>query len=212
VIASYSDLLTQIMRLMSGDDVSATNLPFATLQQVVNMAERRIYREVRSRHNEKAFTGLTATSNAAAIPADFEAASVVYIDGQPLQPVTEEWMREYLDANPSGDARFFCEAGANFIFGPALADGTAVNGRYFCRLDDLSATTFSGNALIAQEPDLFIYAALTEGAPFFAGQGTPPQLWEAKYQAVVDRLNEAKQRAAANAGRLVIRPSTRIMG
>lgn len=208
MIASFDDLLLQVTRLMDGDNVSASELETATLLQVVSMAERRIYRELRSRLNQKAWTQ-TVTSNAITLPTDFEACAVVHFGGEPLQPVAEEWLRSYLDHNPTGDCRYFAEAGNALFFGPSVANGTAVQGRYFYRLPDLSSATFSANTLIAREPDLFLYACLTEGVSFF---GKDPQYWEAKYQAVRDRINTDSVMTAASAGRIIVRPSARLIG
>ncbi len=208
MIASYTDYLTQVQRLIDGDDVTASEIPHATLDQVAKLAQRRIYREVRSRHNERAFSGLTTTANLAAIPADFESLSVVYIDGAPLEPVAEEWLREYLEHQPSGPCRYVARAGNNLMFGPALTDGTTVQGRYFARLADLTAANFSANAFIAREPDLFIYAALVEAVPFFPMPQAP--MFAAKYEAVKNAVNADTERAAANTGRIRRRPSARM--
>lgn len=208
-VANFADLLTQVTRLMDGENVSVTELSYATLVQVVGQAERRIYREVRSRHNEKAFSAVTVTSNAAALPADFQACSVVHFGGKALQPVSEEWLREYNDNGATGDCMYFCEAGSSLMFGPAVANATALQGRYFYRHPDLTTDTFAANTLMANEPDLFIHACLAEGVAFFQKD---PTYWEQKYQDVRDRINADKNRTAYSAGRIRIRPSTQLMG
>ncbi|MCU9931113.1 hypothetical protein OFL77_27665, partial [Escherichia coli] len=71
------------------------------------------------------------------------------------------------------------------MFGPAVADGTAVQGRYFYRLPELSAATLPTNALFAAAEDLFTYAALCESAPFFEQDARIP-LWNAKYESIRD--------------------------
>lgn len=209
MIASYADLLTQVTRLIDGDDVSVSSIAIATLDQVIAQAERRVYREVRSRHNEKAFSGVTVTSNLAPLPADFEACSTVHFGGKALIPMPEDWVREYLDNGATGECLYFAEAGPSLYFGPAVANGTAVQGRYFCRLPDLSAATLPTNALMAAEPDLFVYAILVEAAPFFSRE---PMYWDAKYSSIRDRINSDKNRAAYSAGRIRVRPSTSLMG
>lgn len=208
-IANFADLLTQVTRLMDGEDVSVTELSYATLSQVVGQAERRIYREVRSRHNEKAFDAVTVSSNLAALPDDFQACSVVHFGSKPLQPVPEEWLLEYIANGATGDCMYFCEAGDSLMFGPAVADATALQGRYFYRHPDLSPTTFAANTLIANEPDLFIHACLAEGVAFFQKD---PTYWEQKYQDTRDRINADKNRTAYSAGRIRVRPSTQLIG
>jgi hypothetical protein len=212
VIGSYAALLDTLMRLIDGEDTSVSDISTQTLGQCINAGERRLYREVRSRHNEKAFSSVTVTSNAASLPSDFEACSVVHFGGIPLKPVSEEWLREFLDSNPSGGARFFCEAGSSLMFGPAVGDSTAVQGRYFYRIADLTAANFSSNELMTYEPDLFVYAALAESGPYFGAEHMQRiPYWEAKYASIRDRINTNKNRAAYSAGRMTVRPSTPLM-
>lgn len=211
-ITSYAGLLTELTRLIDGEDASISNISTGTLSQIVNMGERRIYREVRSRHNEKAFSGVTVTSNAATIPADFEACSVVHFGSIPLIPVSEEFLRAYLDGNPAGDCRYFAEAGSSLMFGPSVADGTSVQGRYFYRIADLTEANFSSNALMSKEPDLFVYAALAESGPYFGEEHMRRiPFWEAKYASIRDRINQAKVNTAYSAGRISRRPSVPVM-
>lgn len=206
-MTSFDDLLVSIQRLMDGDNVSVSAIERATLLQIVEMAETRIYSDVRSRHNEKAFSGLTVTGNRASIPADFEAVSVIHFGNGALEPVSEEWLRAY-NQNSAGQVRYYAESGSAWEFGPAVSDGTAVQGRYYYRLPALSPATFSANTLIAAEPTLFLFAALAEGVAFFSKD---PAYWEAKYQAVKDRLNTAKERAAYSSGRIRVKPSVSVI-
>lgn len=206
---SLSGFFTDVHRLMYGDDVSAANLPIATLQQALALGEARIYADVRSRHNEKAFSGVTVTGNLAPIPDDFEACSTVHFGRQELDPKPEAWIRDYLLNGHTGETLYFAEAGNSFTFAPAVADGTAVQGRYYYRWPALDSTNFDSNTLMAKEPKLFLYATLAEGAPLF---GQNPAIWEAKYLATVERINNAKNRAAYSGGRAKVQPSTRLIG
>lgn len=212
-VNSYSGLLTELTRLIDGEDTSVSDIAADTLRQIVNLGERKIYREVRSRHNEKTFEGVIVSSNLAPIPEDFESCSIVHFGGLPLKPVSEEALRAYLDTNPTGDAVMFCEAGANFLFGPSVTDGTELQGRYYARLADLSESTLPSNQLFRNEYDLFVYAALSEAAGLF-GRETDAKvpMWEAKYRDLVARINRNKQRAAYSAGRMQRSTSTTLMG
>jgi hypothetical protein len=212
VIASYSDYLVQVMRLIDGDDVTVSDLSQNTMNQIVSLAQRRLYRMVRCRYNEVSFTTTTVTGNLAPLPLDFEAISIVHFGKKALTPVSEEWMREYLDGNPTGDARHFCASGANMLFGPAVADGTLVQGRYYARLDDLTPANFSANTLIAREPDLFIYGALVEAVPFFNKAADQAQSFAAKFAQAVESVNSSSQQLATNAARLVRKPSAWLIG
>ena len=208
-LATYSGLLVELNRLITGDDSNASELPQNTLEAVLLLGQRRVYREVRSRHNEKAFSSVTVTSNLAAIPADWESTSVIHFGGFALTPKSEDWIRDYLQSAPSGECQYFAEAGGSFYFAPAVTNGTAVQGRYFYRFDDLTAANIAANTLYQKEPDLFLYAALAESAEFFP-VGQRIQVWEAKYRGIVDAINNAKDRAAYSAGRIQRTSSARM--
>jgi hypothetical protein len=211
MIASYSDYLVQVMRLIDGDDVSVSEIPRATLEQVIGLAQRRIYRDVRSRYNEKAFASVTVTSNLAAIPSDFESMSLIHFGKNALLPVTEEWLRSYNQAGATGDAVYFASSGTSLMFGPAVSDGTAVQGRYFYRLAELTEANFSANTFIAREPDLFIYAALVEALPFFTKAANQAQVFMTKYEQIKDAVNLSTARTAESAGRVMRSPSARLI-
>lgn len=210
MITTWSQFLGRLSSLIAGDGTDASSVPVSTLEAVISMGERRLYRELRSRFNEKSFAAVTTTSSAATIPSDFEASSVLHFGKGPVEPVSEEFLREYLDSNPTGDVRYFAAAGPSFLFGPAVADGTAVQGRYFYRLPELTAATLPTNALFAVAEDLFIYAALCESAPFFEQDARIP-LWNAKYESIRDSLNRGSHRAAYSAGRMRVRPSVSVL-
>ena len=208
-ITSYTGLLTELMRLIDGDDVSASSIPASTLTTIIGLAERRIYRKLLSQYNEKAW-GLTVTGNAVTLPADFQQPSIVHFGKKPLEPVAEAYLLERNAASPAGTPLFFAQAGNALVFSPVVADGTALQGRYYYSLPALDAVTLPSNALFLANQDLFLYAALCESAPFFAQDARVP-LWNAKYTEILDDINEHHQRAAYSAGRIKVRPSTRLM-
>lgn len=210
MIWNYAGLLNELHRLITGDDSLSSEIPSATLESVLLLGQRKLYRDVRSRHNEKVFASVVATNNLAPIPSDWEATSTVHFGKDALLPRSEDWVRSYLQGNPTGDCIYFAEAGDSYYFAPAVADGTAVQGRYFCRFDDLTAENIASNALYQAEPDLFLYAALSESGEFFP-VGQRLQVWEAKYQGIVGRINNAKDRAAYSGGRIQRTPSARVM-
>jgi hypothetical protein len=209
-ITTFSGLLTELTRLIDGEDVSASEIPVGTIADIIHLGEQRIYREMRTRYNEKAW-GITTTSNLAALPADFIASSVIHFGKNPLTPISESQLLQRLNENTNtGDCLFFCQAGSNLQFAPAVTDATALQGRYYYKWPDLSSTTLPTNTFFAAAEDLFIYAALVESAPFF-GQDARVALWQSKYDAIKLQLNVNDQRAAYSAGRIQRGNSTRLM-
>lgn len=205
-VTTWSDFQQQLTRLLDGDDVSSTVITPATLQQIISLGERRVYREVKSRWNEVGFINVYTANNLAPLPNDFESPSILHFGASALQPVAEEFL---LDQSTQGQTKFFCIAGNSFTFAGPVADGTILQGRYFCRLPDLSETSLPTNNLFLYEPDLFIFGCLSQAAPFFDEDARIP-LWEGRYGALRDELNLAHSRAAYSAGRIAVRPSARI--
>lgn len=208
-IATYPQLLVELTRLIDGDDVSASTIAVETLRHIIALGERRLYREARTAQNEKAW-GLTVTANAVTLPADFQAASIAHFGKLPLEPVAEEFILDRNRFNQGGDCLYYAKAGNTLVFAPAVANGTALQGRYYASLPALDTATLPGNALFSQAEDLFIYAALTESAPFFE-QDNRIQLWNAKYLDILEQVNTNHMRGAYSAGRMRVRPSTRLM-
>jgi len=209
-ITTYPEFLEELNRLISGDEDAYSSVPARTLARIVDMGQRKVYRDTKSRHNNKAYA-VTVTSNLAAIPADFQSNDTLHFGGFPLMPKAEDEVRSLLQNGYSGAASgFFAQAGGSFIFAPAIADGTAVQGRYFYRLPDLTVSNISTNALFLAETDLFLFACLSEAAPFFGDDKRAP-MWAAKYASIKDRINSDHNNAAFSAGRIARSPSTTIL-
>lgn len=200
--ASIAALYVAITRLLDGEDPTPSDLSTASLDQLLTTAQQRIYREVRSRWNEVDFGGVTiVTGNLAALPADFEDASIVHFGRQTLIPVSEEVIRDYWADSSSSGGVYFARAGNALTFYPAASDATVVQGRYFARLPLLTDTTMAANALYQNADDLFIYGCLVESAQFFGEKDAMPA-WESKYESIVSSINNSTHRAAYSAGRL----------
>lgn len=209
MITSYSGYLSRIVQLMDGEDVSSTIMESQTLRTIARMGELRVYRDVVARFNQKSFSALTSTANAATIPTDLAKITKIWINKGPLEPVTEEFLREYNQYNNTGDCRYFAVAGNQLIFGPALADGTAINGRYQYRMDSLE-TNFN-NAFFQAYEDLFIYAALVEGEPFYGAIPEKLALWTQRYLDIKNAVQFDEDNLGYNAGPIRVRPSTVVL-
>lgn len=207
---TYPGFLDQLTRLIDGEDTNVSEVAPHTLKHIVSLGERRIYREVRSRWNVKSFTTTAVTANLAPIPEDWESTDTIHFGKQSMLPETEDQIRARLLHNASGEPFYFASAGASFTFAPAIANGTLLQGRYFARLPDLSATTFAANNLILKEPDLFLYGCLSQSAPFY-GQDNRLQMWEARYTDIRDAINNGMHRAAFSAGQMRVSPSTKVL-
>lgn len=209
-ITTIASLYTEVTRLLDGEDPTVADISVESLNRLLRIAQRRIYRDMRTRFNEVAFSALTTTSNAATLPSDFEAVSEIHFGKQPLQPVTRQVLRAMVDDGGTGDACYFARVDGTLKFWPEVSNGTTVQGSYWARLADLTDANLASNALFQAADDLFIFACLVESGPFFDSIQRMP-IWEAKYASIRDALNTDDMRAAYSAGRARVRPSTRIL-
>jgi hypothetical protein len=205
-ITTFAGYIDQLTRLLDGESTGTSVVTPATVLQIISLGERRVYRELRTRWNEKAFADMVVTDNLAPIPDDYEAPSIVHFGDAALEPTTEEFCRENARLP---HVAYFAQAGDSLTFAGTVGDGEEVQGRYFYRLPDLDATTLPTNDFFLNENAVFIYAALAEAAPFY-GQDARIPLWEARYASIKEQLNTKAIRAAYSAGRLRMRPSARI--
>lgn len=209
-ITTYAELLTQLGRMVTFEAENPGDASVGVLATVIGLAERRIYREVRTGYNEVAFSG-NVTGNAFALPTDFRSASILHFGKKPLEPVSIEFLQQYNDDHSSGDCRYFAQLGRAFKFAPAVTDGTALQGSYFKALDALSDSTLPSNTLFAAAEDLFLFASMVEAAPMYGFQDQLP-IWDAKYRMTLDAVNKEQAINAYAAGRMRVRPSTTLMG
>jgi hypothetical protein len=78
------------------------------------------------------------------------------------------------------------------LFFPAVADGTVIAGRYYQKAADISSGTLS--AAFNRYPDVWLYAALAESAPFIGEDGRLP-LWKSQYAGrLMAALSNERQR------------------
>lgn len=211
-IASYSELLTQLARMVTFEGENPGDASPGVLSTLIGLAENRIYRDVRTSYNMTAFgVSDTVTSNAYAIPAALKSVSSINFGKFPLEPVAPEFIQQELQFNPTGDCKYFANQANKLIFAPAVADGTQLQGYYYAKLPAINETTLPTNALFNAANDLFLFAVMVEAAPMYGFQDQL-DLWNARYMGVVQALNDEQQMTAYGAGRIKRRASTTLMG
>lgn len=199
--STYADFRTKVHQLIDGDDISQSDLSAEVLDLIVDMGEQRLYREVRSSAQDAAFS-VAVSSNSVTLPSDLLQLRSVYFSGNvPVEVVPLERLYAYQTDTGGGDAVFAAHVGDTLVFWPSQSSGTLI-GRYYKKFSDISAGITS-NTLFARHPDLFLYAALSEAAPFISDDRL--QAWEAKYRSVRDFLNNEEKRRVWSAGKVQTR-------
>lgn len=200
--ANYIAFRVAVQMLIDGDDISQSDLSVTVLDLLIGAGEVRVYRELRSSTQDTALS-LTVTANAAALPADFLEFKTIYSPKNfPATYVPEEVMQGLIQrgASTNSAALRYSFEGDAIIFYPPL-DGVTLSGRYFKRFADLSTGL---NAFFTRHPDVFLYAALAESAPFIGEDDRLP-IWEAKYASLIKAANEQERRRVTRGSKLQTR-------
>lgn len=181
-LTSYNDLKAAIATELHRSDITTP------IEDFIRRGELRIQREVKAPEMEATYSG-TIASGVIAVPTDFLAWRAVYIDSNGaniLEPKTWEWvLKNYPYRSASGVPKFIARNATNFEFGPYPDSTYSVKGTYRKRLTTVSS---SWNALATANPDLYLYAALTQ-ASAFARDNDEALKWEQFYSAIRDAIN-----------------------
>lgn len=212
MITAYSELLTRLSGMIAFDSQNPGSVDVGEIVYLIQQAEQRIYREVRTGYNTASFGASdTVSSNSLTLPDEFRNMGMIHFGGYPLEPVAPEVVQQKVTDGLTGDCLYFATIGRTLQFAPSVANGTQAQGHYYCALDPLDDTTLPTNSLFAAANDLFLYAVMVEAGPAFSLMDFVP-IYEQKYQAVRDRLNSEHTWAAYSAGRARRRPSTSLLG
>lgn len=185
-IASYSDLQTAALNWANrvGDSVVT-----GVIADLITLAENRIFREMRIRQMESAFSGTIAANGTLAIPSDYLALRYIYVSG--TNPVTTLKRRppEYIYENyptrtGNGIPQFIAEEAGVFIFGPYPDSQYTIAGSYFAKPGAIAS---GSNWFIANAPGIYLFSTLVEIA-LFLKDDAEAQRWEARYQDTKQQL------------------------
>ena len=202
--SSYTDFRNRVQVMLDGDDISTSDLSTSVLDTIIGAGEQRIYRDLRS-STQDASLSLTITANVATLPADFlSLRGAPYVGGNAVAtyaPWEAVQNRIQLGANTANYPVYYSFEGDTMIFYPIQATGAVVTGRYYKRFADLTSGL---NALFTRHPDVFLYAALAESAPFL-GEQSRLQIWEGKYQGLVQAAGDQETRRVTRGSKLSTR-------
>lgn len=204
--ANYADFRDKFQMMFDGDDISTSDISGDILDLIIGHGEQRIYRDCRSSTQDVPFSVATV-SNQAPLPTDFlEMRGSIYVGNKPTSKYTPlESIQNMINVGTSSRTASplrYGFTGDNMIFYPVQGDGVIVTGQYYKRYPDISTGL---HAFFTRHPDLFMYAALSESAPFL-GEMTRGPMWDAKYTSLALSVNEQERRRVTRGSK----PQTRI--
>lgn len=196
-ISTLAELKTAITNWAKRDDLSSY------LDDLILMGEKWIFRHARTRDMEEPLS-VTISSGVAALPADFVALKHAYIDGTPIEPLqakASSWIyTRYPTRSSESKPKYIAVEGSNFIFGPYPDSAYTVAGQYYKRLTSVIS---SANALFTANPDLYLFAALSE-LEAFKKDDKRVELWMAKRNAILADVNNEDRAAEFSGGPLTM--------
>lgn len=197
-ISTYAELKTAVANWLHRSDLSSVASDFVAL------GEWKINRMLRVSAME-ADLNVVIAAGVAALPADYVSMKFAYIDGTPTQGMnrkTAEWiLRNFPSRAADTKPRNYARQGTNLIFGPYPNSAYTVKGVYYKRLPPLSDSNTT-NYFTASAPDLLLYAALLEAAPYLKGDERIP-VWQAKYTEVLGQVQGETDREEISGGPLM---------
>lgn len=207
--SDYNAFRADVQRLIEGDD-NVSSFSVNTLDLLIGLGEAKVH------HGDAQTAGLRAStmlkdlsvavaSNAAALPADLlELKEVRFSGKRPLEVIPLDRLRA-LEADGSivgADTLYCAQDGDTLRFWPE-ASGTVL-GRYYAVPAALATVTWANATTFVRYPQLYIFAALCESAPFIGEDARLP-VWEAKYRSLADGANHSERMRVYGGGPLRVR-------
>lgn len=202
---SYSALKSSIADWLNRDDLTATIPDFISLAEA--QLERRLPVQKRTQRSTA-----TIDTQFSALPSDFVSAkSLVLTSTAPVQPLTF-LTEDELDAKKSvyrttGKPLFFALIGNQIEVLPSPDTGYTAELTYVATLAKLSDSNTS-NWLLERHPDVYLYGALLQAAPYLRDDERVA-LWTPLYGQAIEDMILQNERAAFSQGRMAmtVRPT-----
>ena len=196
-IASYEDLKSAIAGWLNRDDLTAVIPTF------ISLAEAQFARTIRHR---KMVVRSDATLDTPyfAVPADWLQNIRFELLTNPVTPllyVTPEQANEETQRySTAGQPLFYTMVGEQFQVVPAPNAEYDGQLTYYAKIPALSASV-SVNWLLTESPDIYLYGALTQSAPYLK-EDERVQLWAGLYQKLHDDMIMADEKARIGSSKL----------
>lgn len=197
---TYSNLKTTIANYLNRSDLTAY------LADFISLTEARLNRELRVREMVNIDTSITTVSGTQSysLPTGFiEATSIIY-QSDPYRTLrfisNSDFYNKYNTSQTSGLPTYFSIVGTNILLGVAPDSAKTLQINYYKKITSLSDSNTT-NDILTNYPDLYLYGALAESAPFLM-QDERLNTWATLYKEALDKANEASRRGSTTSSPL----------
>ena len=203
-LTTYAELKTSI-----GDWLNRSDLT-SVIPDFISLAEAQVERTLRTRQ-------MIVRANASfdaqygAVPSDFlEAKSLKLTSTNPQSPLSflsiDALDAEMTKYTGSGKPKFFGVVGGQLRIVPTPDATYTTELTYYAKLAKLSNSNTS-NWLLASSPDIYLYGALLQAAPYLQDDARI-QTWATLYERALNDSQTADDRSASSGGALLTRAKT----
>jgi len=166
-------------------------------------------RQMEQRSSASVVSGVT-DAEFVLLPSDFQSMRRVRLSSVTGKPALEFRSGTQMDefrftnSDTTGRPRYFTIFGSEMELGPTPDANYTVEMVYRQNIPALSSN--SSNWLLTMAPDLYLYGALLESAPYLK-EDERIQVWGLGFKTALDELNLLNTTASFNAGPMVVRTS-----
>jgi len=188
MITTYAELQTSIANWLI-----KTNLT-ATIPEFIQLTEARLRRDIRARKLQN--TTLSVSTENVTLPSDFRSLEALAHDGSTYYGPIDIVPADRLPAikakyGPTGPVTHAAILDTIIRFGPAPDATYTLDFSYWRKLDALSDSNTT-NWMLDDHPDIYLYGALLESAPFLKDDARVP-VWERRFEQALEELHALTQ-------------------
>ncbi len=196
LIEDYGTLKAAVASYLHRTD-QADNIPV-----FISLGISTINRECRSRLMEEAYTTtVSASASSIPLPADYKEMRSVTVNDVPLRQVTFEKLHQMVN-DTAGQPYYYAISGSTLYLSPSLDADYTLGLVYFANITAFTADTDT-HPLLVTNPNLFVYAAMTEAMPFLHSEARLPR-WADMLIVTLKSENESSEAARWSGGSLRI--------
>lgn len=183
-LSTYDGLKVSVADWLNREDL--TNV----IPDFIELAENRIFHELRAPINEKTADLTLGSDGYATIPSDYLEVKDLFWNYNPLSRVSLTQIHSYVERSGVAPEVYAREQSKLLVYpNPTQVAGDTLRIIYYFTPDNLSATS-STNSIFQTAPELYLYGTLVEAANYLGSDGSR---WEGAYQMAVGRaLQHAK--------------------
>jgi hypothetical protein len=202
-ITTYSELKTAVADWLNRSDLTAA------IPNFIALAEAQMNRQIRHR---KMVTRADATLDTPyfAVPSDWLENIRFQLNTNPVTPLVYQTPEQITETSQvysaANQPMFYTMVGQQFQVVPAPSGSFDSELLYYAKIPALSDTNTT-NWLLTEAPDVYLYATLTQTAPYLK-EDERINTWAGLYQTLVNDMKVADERARIGSSKLTPRIRT----